>query len=55
MAYAATPSQIADALDWLVDCDFPDLPEDITPREIVEGVGRHYEGGWPQFLTDAGH
>ncbi len=40
---------ITEALEWLEDC-FEDLPADLTNKEIINGIQRHYEGGWTAFV-----
>jgi hypothetical protein len=49
-----TAQHIQDAREWLADLDFPDIdPEafDTMPdRKIINGVTRHFDGGWSGFL-----
>lgn len=51
----ATQLQLAEARDWVLDCDFPDVdgPDELgelSDAELVDGVDRHYQGGWPAFI-----
>lgn len=52
-----TPEEALAARDWLSDCYWTDLePEDIadlTDKQLFNGVRRHYDGGWSQFVEDA--
>lgn len=49
---------IAEARSWLADCEWreadPDdlMDEDLYPDTAIRAaVGRHYEGGWHQFVV----
>jgi hypothetical protein len=54
----APVKQLDEARAWIADCEWADLsPEDIddlSDDAIVDGVERHYEGGWAQFRIDNG-
>lgn len=41
---------LAEGLGHLEDCFGDDIPENLSRQEIVEGVERHYEGGWEGFM-----
>jgi hypothetical protein len=44
--------EVREARAWLADC-FDDYDDDeISDREVVRGIERHYEGGIAQFLQD---
>jgi len=45
---------IAEARAWLSDLQWADEPDfDAMPEdEIVRGIKRHYDGGWPAFVSD---
>ena len=51
-----TPQNIADAREWISDCEWGNLePDDIAELsdiDIVRGVDRHYSGGWEEFLRN---
>lgn len=42
---------------WITDCAWADMSEEfadeLTVRQIVSGVERHYVGGVNQFVRDA--
>jgi len=51
----ATAAQLAQARDWVADCQWVESAEELaelSDAAIVRGVDRHYEGGWPQFVAD---
>jgi hypothetical protein len=52
-----TPEQINAARGLISDCSWTDLePEDIcnlSTAEVIDGVERHYVGGWERFVADA--
>ena len=50
-----TSADILDARGWVSDCEWADdvLVEILTDLEIIDGVNRHYSGGWKQFIQDA--
>ena len=47
---------IEEARDHIADCQWADLEDNdiknLTDREIINGISKHYQGGWPQFLAD---
>lgn len=45
---------VADARAWIADCWGDDLADSLTNGEVIDGVARHYDGGWAQFHRDAG-
>lgn len=51
-----TPQNIADAREWISDCEWGNLdPEDIAELsdiDIVRGVAKYYSGGWEEFLRN---
>lgn len=42
--------RIQEARNWLADCDFD--ASDLSDAEVVEIVGRTYDGGWRGFVRD---
>ena len=47
-----TDTHIVDALDWILDCEWADIDVDeLTDREIINGISRHFDGGWAAFLA----
>lgn len=46
--------EIAAAREWIAQCVWADLDpdevDDLTDRDVIVGIERHYEGGWPAFL-----
>jgi hypothetical protein len=53
MATAApTREQLAEARSWIADCEWADDTSGLTDAQVVRGIGRHYAGGWAQFLKD---
>jgi hypothetical protein len=40
-----------EARQWILDV-FEDAPIDLTDSEVTQGIKRHYEGGWAQFILD---
>ena len=44
-------SIIQEARDWIAD-SFEDAPDDLTDRDVIEGIRRHYIGGMIQFIAD---
>jgi hypothetical protein len=48
-----SPDEIAQAREWIADCQWPDLePEEIknlTAGEIARAVQRHFDGGVESF------
>ena len=43
---------LRDMRDWLHDC-FSDAPANLTEKEVLLAVQRHYDGGTAQFQRDA--
>jgi hypothetical protein len=45
------------ARDWIADCWWADLDSDdvdeLTDREVIDGIRYHYAGGWPAFVRDS--
>jgi hypothetical protein len=46
------------AREWVKDCAWADVEEDedvddMSNEEIVDGIERHYDGGWDQFVADS--
>lgn len=56
MNIEVTPGRIAAARDWVMDCEWKDGDQvaDYPDNAIVDGVNRHYAGGWPQFRRGRG-
>lgn len=52
IALLASLEAMGAAVAWLEDC-FEDLPADLERWEIVQGVDRHFEGGWWTFVEVA--
>ncbi len=52
-------SETALAREWIANCQWADLDEDLIaelPTPVVwRGVARHYDGGVGQFLDDVHH
>lgn len=52
------PELLADARSWLMDCVWLDVEsEDIaemSARQILLAVNRHFEGGWINFVAASG-
>ena len=50
---------IEEARDHISDCQWADLEDDdiknLTDSEIINGISKHYSGGWPQFLDDSAY
>jgi hypothetical protein len=50
--------QLSAMRDWVSECVWLDIePEDVaelTERQIVQGIERHYVGGVEAFLEDMG-
>ncbi len=46
---------IKEARAWLADLEWADEPDfdAMTDEQIRRGVGRHYDGGWAGFASDA--
>jgi len=48
---------VAEARQWILDCEWADVDGDsvaeLSAREVLRGVARHYEGGLAQFVQDA--
>jgi hypothetical protein len=42
---------LTEARNWIQDV-FNDAPTDITDQEVIDGINRHYAGGWNQFWRD---
>lgn len=51
---AAMVGYVAEARAWIADCWGDELADSLTNGEVVDGVKRHYDGGWAQFHRDAG-
>jgi hypothetical protein len=55
-----TTTERVTAIEWIRDCswrdaeDDPEFEDTLTDEQIVNGIDRHYEGGWRQLLVDAG-
>ena len=51
-----TPEQIAEARNWISDCDWHDLGpkeiRDLGVGQVESGVERHYAGGTAGFISD---
>jgi hypothetical protein len=50
-----TKAQIIEAQAWIRDCSWRDEAEDLedlTDEEVMQGIDRHYEGGWTQFIAN---
>jgi hypothetical protein len=48
-------ARINEAQAWIRDCNWLDEAEDLedlTDEEVMQGIDRHYEGGWIQFLAN---
>jgi hypothetical protein len=46
---------LAEARAWIESCTWLEDPvqlEDLTDKEAVTGINRHYYGGWKQFCQD---
>ena len=54
MTTMATPAQLTEARGWISDCQWADIADDseVSDRQVVRGVQRHYAGGWIGFLAD---
>jgi len=44
-------SEIKEARGWIAEA-FEDAPANLSDAEVIDGVQRHYDGGWPQFCSD---
>lgn len=43
---------VAQARGWIAD-SFDDVDAfELTDSEVIQGVQRHYDGGWAAFLED---
>lgn len=42
---------LREARDWIADCWPHEETGDLTDAQVIEGVNRHYEGGWAAFVT----
>lgn len=40
-----------EARQWIADV-FEDAPKRLTNAEVINGISRHYAGGWSQFTRD---
>jgi hypothetical protein len=54
---ASLPTEVlAEMRAWIGDCVWSDLDQDdiaeLTDRQIINGVRRHYSGGVHQFIAD---
>jgi hypothetical protein len=52
---AVTQAQINEARSWIRDCSWLDEAEDLedlTDEEVRQGIDRHYDGGWTQFIAN---
>ena len=43
---------IADARDWIADCEWADDTSGLTDAQVLRGIARHYDGGWAGFIAD---
>jgi hypothetical protein len=48
-----TKANVLEARSWIADCEWGDDTDDLTDIEVINGIKRHYCGGWTQFLRDA--
>ena len=52
-----TQTQIQDMRDWIGECAWGDLDvddiDDLSDRQVVGGIERHYAGGVDAFLADS--
>jgi hypothetical protein len=42
---------LTEGRNWIQDV-FEDAPTVLTDSEVIDGINRHYEGGWYQFWID---
>jgi len=47
------PALLADARDWIADCEWADDTSALTDTQVARGIERHYAGGWRQFIADS--
>lgn len=51
-----TTIYLAEAKRWIADCFWNDHLdwhlEELTEDDLIQGVERHYFGGWEQFRQD---
>ncbi|WP_027947238.1 hypothetical protein [Amycolatopsis taiwanensis] len=45
-------AQIAEMRAWIADCQWADIDNagELTDREVIAGIGRHFDGGVAGFL-----
>jgi hypothetical protein len=50
-----TKQMIEDARDWVSECEWADMDDDdlseLTDKQIIQGITRHFDGGWSGFLA----
>lgn len=52
-----TPVQLEEARGWIGGCVWRDIQDAaaidaLTPRQVEQGIERHYTGGRRQFIID---
>lgn len=43
---------VREARNWLLDCFGSELPADLSNVEVIDAVGKYYDGGWAAFTED---
>lgn len=48
-----TPAELAEARNWIADCEWADDTSNLTDAQVERGIARHYDGGIAGFRADA--
>lgn len=45
---------LTEARNWIADCfEVEEIGQwELSDQEVIDGVNRHYSGGWNQFVKD---